>query len=373
MKLVPNALFYACYFGAAGIIIPHLPPFLKARGLQGTKVAAVSSFQPLVAIVAPLLWGFLADRTRKTAPLLRLACAGENRGHDTDFFVQTSGRRKAGCHATDLSSCRCPGVERKNQYRVPGFPVTIERVRQAPGASVPGMIALCHAAGLAVAFLVRPVGGASPIRPSLRDAARLLGNRTLLLLMGAGLLHWAALSPFHVFLGIHLGDLGAGPRAVSAAIGLAVACEIPAMLFFTRIEKRLSLAGAIALTCALTALRWAATAVTSAPGPLVALQVLHGFTFGVWYSASIGLLAREVPPEVRASGQALFVAVVFGVGNVLGNLVSGALYDAAGGRARFAAAAGWELLPLALALLLFRAERRAALSSAAPPPETPRP
>lgn len=391
--LVPNALFYAAYFGSAGISIPHLSPWLKARGLSGAEIALVASFQPLVAIVAPLAWGFLADRTRRPAPLLRLAAAGAAAGVvmaalaastptlAAAFFAAAFFAAPISTLADALTIERCrrtPGTDytRVRLWGSVGFVaaglVASEALAAMPGLNVPAMLAALYGCGFAATLFVRPVDAGGAARPpSVRDAAALLKNRTLLLLMAGGTLHWAALAPFHVFLGIHVRDLGAGPRAAGAAISIAVALEVAAMAFYPRLARRVQPAALIAIAYAASALRWALVAAVSDPLAVVGLQTLHFFSFGFFYPSAIALLAREVPPEVRASGQALYVAVVFGLGTVVGNAAFGPLYDAAGGRPLFAAAAVLELLPLALALVLLRAERRRAASDAAPPARTP--
>jgi PPP family 3-phenylpropionic acid transporter len=69
-------------------------------------------------------------------------------------------------------------------------------------------------------------------------------------------------------------------------------------------------------------------------------------------------MQRTVPVRLRATGQALFSALVFGAGNAAGYALSGAGYDRFGSAAplySFAAAA--ELLPLLLLLLPLSPEK----------------
>jgi len=62
-----------------------------------------------------------------------------------------------------------------------------------------------------------------------------------------------------------------------------------------------------------------------------------------------------VPGPLRATGQALYTAVVFGAGNALGYQLSGLALDQFGRAAPLFAVAGLvELLPLAGLLLLMR-------------------
>ena len=99
-----------------------------------------------------------------------------------------------------------------------------------------------------------------------------------------------------------------------------------------------------------SALRWVGNAVLRAPAALIALQALHGMTFGMFWSAGIALVAATVPPKLRATGQALLVMAI-NVGGAVGNLAVGRLYDTRGPedavrgrRRRPAPAAGWSCL-----------------------------
>jgi len=89
--------------------------------------------------------------------------------------------------------------------------------------------------------------------------------------------------------------------------------------------------------------------VLRAPAALIALQALHGMTFGMFWSAGIALVAATVPPKLRATGQALLVMAI-NVGGAAGNLAVGRLYDSAGPSTLFALAAAGEVLPLLVVL-----------------------
>ena len=82
-------------------------------------------------------------------------------------------------------------------------------------------------------------------------------------------------------------------------------------------------------------------------GALVLLQLFHGLTFGLFWGASIRMLGGIIPPALRATGQALYAAVVFGGGNAVGYQLSGLGYDRFGGVGPlFAAAAALETILL---------------------------
>jgi PPP family 3-phenylpropionic acid transporter len=86
----------------------------------------------------------------------------------------------------------------------------------------------------------------------------------------------------------------------------------------------------------------------------VALQLLHG-TFSLLLVASVEYLNRLVPRAWRATGQALFSAAHMGAGAILGNLLSGFLYDRLGVQGMYRVSG---LLILTVALAAWLALRR---------------
>ena len=105
--------------------------------------------------------------------------------------------------------------------------------------------------------------------------------------------------------------------------------------------------GLLAAAFAVSAARWLAIGVVRAPWALIALQALHGMTFGMFWSAAIALVAATVPASLRATGQALLIMAI-NVGAAVGNAITGRVYDAYGSRLLFLLAAIGELAPLAV-------------------------
>src|SRR6185312_16135012 len=183
----------------------------------------------------------------------------------------------------------------------------------------------------------------------LRLRALLAEQPGLRLLLVAGALHWACMAPYNVFFGVFLRDLGLPPILWGVAFAVGVTAEMLVLLAFHRMHARVRLDTLLAAAFLASALRWAGNAVLQAPAALIALQALHGMTFGMFWSAGIALVAATVPPGLRATGQALLVTAI-NVGGAVGILAVGHFYDTAGPSALFAVAAGGELLPLAVIL-----------------------
>jgi PPP family 3-phenylpropionic acid transporter len=157
------------------------------------------------------------------------------------------------------------------------------------------------------------------------------------------------MAPYNVFFGVFLRELGLPPISWGLAYSVGVTAEMLVLLYFHRVHARVSLDALLAAAFVASALRWMGNAVLRAPAALIALQALHGMTFGVFWSAGIATVAATVPPKLRATGQALLVMAI-NAGGALGNLTVGRVYDTVGPRRLFAVAAAGEVLPLLVVL-----------------------
>jgi PPP family 3-phenylpropionic acid transporter len=197
--------------------------------------------------------------------------------------------------------------------------------------------------------------------PRLGDLAGLLRNRPLAVLLVAGMIHWGCTAPFHLLLGVQVRDLGLPSWVTGVAMAVAVGAEIAALVAYPRLEGRFSSRALFAVAFGATSVRWALTGPARSAAPLIAVQAFHAFTFGIFWGGSVRAMVRLVPSRLRATGQALFTAVVFGAGNALGYPLAGRGYDRYGAVAPlYAWAAALEILALLLVLLAFPASPPAA-------------
>ena len=186
----------------------------------------------------------------------------------------------------------------------------------------------------------------------------LLRDPRLRLLLAIAALHWICLTPYNVYFGVFLHDLGLPPLSWGLAYSTGVVMEVFVLMTFHRLQVRFRLSTLLAAAFAVSAARWLAIAVVGAPWALIALQALHGMTFGMFWSAAIALVAATVPSSLRATGQALLIMSI-NLGGALGNAITGRVYDAYGSRLLFVLAAIGELAPLAVVLAARRRLRDA--------------
>jgi PPP family 3-phenylpropionic acid transporter len=370
-------VFYFFLFGVVAIGMAFMPAHLRALGFSGAQISAALAIAPLLSLAVPLGWAWLADRTQRHDRVLRLIAFGAWLGFTplawahgraarsfalvlagylgyATFFVGMGGL----ADALAVARVRAGAVYgRLRLWGSVGYVVAAIAVGAALGPFVlrlRGPLVPCAMwAALAGAFLASLwLGGTGEhaARPRLADVRALLAQQPgLRLLLVAGALHWACMAPYNVFFGVFLRDLGLAPIWWGVAYAVGVTAEMLVLLYFHRMHARASLDALLAAAFVASALRWVGNAVLQAPAALIALQALHGMTFGMFWSAGIALVAATVPPELRATGQALLVMAI-NVGGAVGNLAVGHFYDAVGPGVLFAVAAAGELLPLAVIL-----------------------
>ena len=73
---IPLVGFYFLFFSTVGITQPFLPAYLRSLALSTTEVGLLLALTPLASLVAPPLWGHLADRTGRLSHVLTLLAMG---------------------------------------------------------------------------------------------------------------------------------------------------------------------------------------------------------------------------------------------------------------------------------------------------------
>ncbi len=105
-----------------------------------------------------------------------------------------------------------------------------------------------------------------------------------------------------------------------------VAAEIVLFAFGARLIRRFGPVRLIALGGLAGALRWSVTGVSDDLLVLIAMQALHGFTFGATHLGAIYFIARRMPQALSASAQGLYSSVVMGLALGAASLAAGKLY-----------------------------------------------
>jgi PPP family 3-phenylpropionic acid transporter len=355
--------FYLAFFAYSGVYVAWFPVYLSARGLGAAEIAWVLALPPLVRIVAPTAWGWLADRTGAHRGIVVFACAANAAGFALIPFVEGFAAIALVLAASSLLAAGAlPLVEagtlahlgaqqgRYGPIRLwgsLGFIATVlgggAWLEGRPAGTLAALLLACALGSLAAAIALPP-GGATRAA----GAARFALPRGALSLLGSGFCMAVAHGALYVFLTLHLRELGYTGTFIGLAWTLGVLAEIVVFLALPRLFRRFPLSAILVASCALGVLRflalgWAAEIMWL----LLLAQVLHAATFGSFHAAAVAAVHRVFPPHARGRGQALFSSASYAAGGAAGALLAGWGWALAGAGAAFslaAAAAGAGLL-----------------------------
>ncbi len=343
---------YFLYFAAAGTSLPYLAAYLRGRGFTGAEIGSIQMLPSLLAPLVAMGWAHVADRRGDPVQVLRwitawaagcalfLPLASTPLAVGMVVFGMSLGDRAlvALLDSVSLEHCRRhPGTSyaRLRMFGSIGFLVLALLLGQLltlrgdrPGdLLVPLTVAACAIGYALAARRMAPAPTAHPDRPGGRELLDLLRDRRLLALFAVCAVHWAACVPYSLLLGVFVRDLGLPARVTGAGISVAVLAEILVMMAYPWVARRRSPRTLLAVSFVTSAARWALLSRATHPAAIVALQALHGLTYGLFWSTLVQLVGAQVPPRLRASGLALCQALVFGLGNAVGAKLAGLGYD----------------------------------------------
>jgi PPP family 3-phenylpropionic acid transporter len=186
----------------------------------------------------------------------------------------------------------------------------------------------------------------APALPREQGVARRLGAVLLrpgfaLFLLGNAL-HYLGHSTYDAYFGLHARSLGLGDGLVGAAWAVGVVAEIVVLSAGPWLLARAASSTLLCVASAGAVTRWLCLSSTSNAVGLVALQILHGLSFGLWLLSLVSFVQSRAPKDLRTSLQSAAYSCM-GLGTVGGYLGGGFVLERYGGTVLFelaAAAAG---------------------------------
>jgi MFS family permease len=125
------------------------------------------------------------------------------------------------------------------------------------------------------------------------------------------------------FISIHVANLGADLATIGLMWGLGAAVEIPIMLAFPALAKRVGSERLLLLGAVAFALRAAGWGLVTEPLAALLIAPLGGVGFALFYVGNVSFVAKAVPPEAQATAQGLYTGMTFSLGSVVGSVVAG--------------------------------------------------
>ncbi len=343
-------LFYLTYFGALGAVLPYLTLHFHNMGFSGTQIGVLSSLIMAANMGMAPVWTALTDfwGKRKGIFIFNLAAA------TLSFALLLFARSffSIGLVVVLFASFRSALVPMANAMVMENLVGKGEeygriRIWGSVGYIILALIvgkmidrvgtsALIYAAVIAYAMCTFfSARGLQPVvvetgLAKLKDLRKLFKNRRFVIFMACSFLVALSGGPYIVFFSISLREMGLSQSVVGVSWMVAVLSEMVFMVSSPGFMRRLPVEKLLILSYITWGLRWYLMSVAASPLSIIAVHLLHGITFGLYYPVAMNFLDREVPASLKNTGQGIFSAMSYGMGGIVGNLFSGVFYDSLG-------------------------------------------
>lgn len=340
--------FYLLYFGLLGTLVPYWSLYLKELGFAAAQIGTLMALPQLTKLVAPNLWGWLADRTGRRLRIIRLgnllaALVFCFVFYADDFWSMALllagfsffwNAVLAQFEVVTLNTLE-GRTDRYSHVRVwgsIGFILAVTVVGQALDVAAITLVPLVILAVLWVLWLCTltlPAGESAPRHREGGEGLRaLLKKPPVLAFFGCCFLMQMSHGPYYTFYTIYLDELGLARGWTGALWALGVFSEVVVFMFMHRLMQRFSLEQLLVTSLALAGLRWVMIGTLAhSLTALILAQVLHAASFGSFHAAGIGWVHRTFGYRHAGQGQALYSSVGFGAGWALGAWLSGIGWD----------------------------------------------
>jgi PPP family 3-phenylpropionic acid transporter len=349
---------YFLTYAVMGCVLPYLPVFLRARGMQQTQVGYLFAISGVAVLLAPVLVTLLADTHADARSLMAgaLAVAGASLvglalSHALVpllcwyalhalamtplmplqdgllFAVQERRRREAGAEPMPFHRVRVwgtvgfifPSAALFWMLRA-GVRVDVTLVAGAICATLAALWARLLVPGAGPRAVVDPRDNRLPTLAALRVLLR----PDALVFCAATFLLGVATASYYAFYPIYLTEVvGIDAQWVGLIANVGVVIEIFFMLAFGALLRVLGLKWLVVTCIGATAARFALLAGVPGVASAIATQALHGMMVLMVAVIPPLFLDRRAAPRFRHSMQGLYAMLVLGLARTVGSLLAG--------------------------------------------------
>lgn len=363
---------YFTYFASFGLMSVYLNVYLLQNGLSGKQIGTITGTAALLGMLGGPVWGALNDRFGLRRVLMAITVLGAGfsalgLAASTQFPVLMI----FSVSNTFFVSSLLPLIDTMNLAALRGHP---ERYGKQRAWGTVGYILATFGVGLllarielrvvfAVYFLIMltmllivrrmPTEDIHLTSSYSRKFLELVRTPAWQLLMLSLFVFGIGNSGMHTYLSMYLLQLGASETLIGATWALGAVAETGFMALGGALIQRIGARTVLPLAFVIYSMRLLAYAFMQNSLLALPLALVHAVTFAPFWLSAVVLVNQITPRHLKATGQALLVAVL-SLSSVVGSPVAGAILDASGMRAVFQL---FSACTLAAALIFFAGNR----------------
>jgi len=366
--------FYFFIHISFALIITYLPAYMSASGYTGKQIAGLTSVGYIMAFFVPLLFGVLADRTQRPALIIRLLLLAvvitlipflkPGIGYTfllVSYFFYSFFNVPIMGIADSLATARAK--ERGSDYgkirmwaalgwfvASASFGIVMDYLGfESDSPWLFTVLIISFVAVFLVSLTIKERNTEGPDKLKMSQVKQLFRNRTFTIFLIAVVFHYISMSPFGVYIGPLVQELGLSQSVLGLTAGMATATEVLVLLAFGWLSRKMRLETILMLAVIITGFRWFIISIVTTAVPLIMAQALHGATAGLFIAGAVTLVGNLAPKGLKASSQMMYGLAGAGLGSLIGTNLTGFISDHINSIQRtFLFAAGIEIIPLIL-------------------------
>jgi MFS transporter, PPP family, 3-phenylpropionic acid transporter len=359
--------FYFFYFSSLGALVPFWTVYLHSLGFSALEIGQLMATLALSKVVAPYMWGWVADRTGyhirivQLTSLLSLLCFLPLLWYDSfwnilwlmllfSFFWNASLPQFEVVTLSQLGRDK----DRYGQIRLwgsLGFIVTatiLGGLFQSVSINFLPLILLMIFSFIWLSTL--PVKEQHDVTETDVNILTVLKKPQVIALLLSCFFIQASHGPYYTFYSLYMESLDYSRFSIGLLWSLGVLAEVVLFMFMPYLLRIRAAAFWLIVALGLTSLRWVLMAWFSDLLILVILiQLLHAASFGLFHASAINLIQKYFSDH-HGRGQALYASISFGAGGALGSFCAGSLWDTVSPQMTFMIAAATAFAGLLVAL-----------------------
>lgn len=336
--------FYLFYFAFLGALVPYWSLYLQSFGFGPELIGLLMGMLHLTRILAPSLWGWLADISGRRMRIVRLGglCAWLCFGlifwaeRPLEIALVTLGFSffwNAVLPQFEVVTLRHLGARKHRYSRIRvwgsvGFVASVLGVGwllewTRIGVLAPVLLVLLVLIWLNALLVADRVETEEGRGHQPRQLRAILCSGQVIAFFAVCFLVQFSHGPYYSFFSPMMETLGYGRGVIGLFWALGVVAEIALFVWMPSLLARFSYRQVMLVSLWLSALRWLITALLPEYALAVAFaQLLHAASFGGMHIVGIALVQHYFTPATQGRGQALFSSLGFGAGGFLGSVAA---------------------------------------------------
>ncbi|NQZ53907.1 MAG: MFS transporter [Piscirickettsiaceae bacterium] len=362
--------FYFFYFASLGVLVPYWGLYLQWQGFSAQDIGELTAILLATRIIAPNIWGWIADRHGQRMRIVRFASLAGIIGFSAilldnsylwiagvmlvfSFFwnaslpqFEATTLQHLGEHTHHYSKIRLWGSI--------GFIFTVATLGtllETFDAYIVPYAMLISMGAIWLVSLTVPESASRHLHLTHQPLFSIVKRPEVLAFLSMCFLVQVSHGPYYTFYTIYLEQHGYSRSLIGQLWALGVIAEVIVFLFMHRWLPRFGIRKVLLLSLLLSSLRW--LIIGFFPDSLILLlfaQLLHAASFGTFHAAAIAWVHHYFVGKNQGRGQALYSSIGFGAGGAIGSLFSGYFWLSPGPTVTFSLAAVASLLAFIIGL-----------------------